>query len=64
LNCIVGSEVQLVAASAGFLLNLLFNSEDGSDTFLQNMTFSPNYTALQMVLSPSSYDISSFVWVI
>jgi hypothetical protein len=34
-------------ASAGFLLSLLFDPEDGGYMFLQNVVLYPNYTALQ-----------------
>jgi hypothetical protein len=37
-----------LAASAGFLLGLLFSpEEDGSDTFLQNIGLPANYMVLQ-----------------
>jgi hypothetical protein len=32
--------------SAGFLLGLPFDPEDGRDMFLRNIWLSPNYTAL------------------
>jgi hypothetical protein len=38
---------QLLAASAGFLLGLLFSSEQyGGDTFLQNIGWPANYMVL------------------
>jgi hypothetical protein len=37
----------LPPASAGFLLDLPFNPEDGGDMFLQNIRLSPDYLALQ-----------------
>jgi hypothetical protein len=35
-------------AGDGFFLGSLFNPEDGSDIFLQNVVPSPNYMALQL----------------
>jgi hypothetical protein len=43
------AQLSLLPASAGFLLSLLFDSEDGSDMFLRNVGLSPDYTALQPI---------------
>jgi hypothetical protein len=37
----------LPPASAGFMLGLFFNPEDGDDIFLRNIELSPNCTDLQ-----------------
>jgi hypothetical protein len=39
------AELCLLPASAGLLLGLLFNPEDGSDAFLQNVGLSQNLMA-------------------
>jgi hypothetical protein len=39
--------ISLLAASAGFLLGLLFSSDNGGDTFLQNIGLPANYMVLQ-----------------
>jgi hypothetical protein len=44
---VVITVTSLQAGSAGFLLGLLFNAEDGGDMFLRNVGLSPNYKALQ-----------------
>jgi hypothetical protein len=47
LCCGETSKLSLLPASAGFLLGLLFDPEDGGNVLLRNMVFSPNYTELQ-----------------
>jgi hypothetical protein len=40
------SELSLLPVFVGFLFGLLFDPEDGSDKFLQNVELSLNYMAL------------------
>jgi hypothetical protein len=40
-------EFHLSPASTSFLLGLLLHTEDGGSKFLQNVTLSLNYTAVQ-----------------
>jgi hypothetical protein len=39
--------IQVVSASACFLLVLFFDPDDGSDIFLRNTKLFPDYVALQ-----------------
>jgi hypothetical protein len=40
-----GDNLDFSPSSAGFLLNLLFDPEDGGDMFLRNISLCPNYAA-------------------
>jgi hypothetical protein len=44
--------------SAGFLLGLVFDSEDGGIMLLRNVRLSPNYTALRPRRNNSSFSLS------
>jgi hypothetical protein len=48
------NSAKIPAASAGFLFGLLFNREDGGDTFLRNIGLPPNSTVLQARRQSSS----------
>jgi hypothetical protein len=42
---------KLLLAIAGFLLGVLFDCNNGRNIFLRNVWLSPNYTALQTVVT-------------
>jgi hypothetical protein len=43
----INKSIQVVPASARFLLGLLFNPDDRGGMFLRNTKLSPDYVALQ-----------------
>jgi hypothetical protein len=52
-----GRNLRLPSASAGFLLGLLLDTENGADMFLQKFGLSPKYKALQPRRQYSSFII-------
>jgi hypothetical protein len=56
--CRSQSKLNLPPASAGFIITLVFNPEDGGDMFLRNVGLSPNYTPFKPRQAYSS--LSSF----
>jgi hypothetical protein len=54
------AELSLPPVSAGFLLGLLFDLEDGGKMFMRNVGFSPNYGAMQPRRPYSSKAIKNY----